>query len=119
MVDPAIEEAGAADEAEADSGAIQAAIPERFHGNWSESIEHCDTIGHQRFDISAREIGFFESIGEVQNVRVNGDYAGITISEQYGDSLPSEYVVYLAIESEDAMRIRYNQEPRFRIVRCP
>ena len=105
--------------AEVAQAPLQDTIPDRFHGLWAESAEQCGTPGHQRYDISAREIGFFESTGEVQNVRVNGDYAGATVIEPYGDAPPAEYVFYMAIEGPDAMRIRYDDGDRINIVRCP
>ncbi len=117
--DPQVEADGAQDEARIGEGGLQDSIPERFHGRWAEAAEHCSTRGHQVYDIAAEEIGFFESTGEVQNVQVNGDYAGATLIEQYGDAPPSEYVFYMALEGPDAMRVRYDEEPRFRIVRCP
>ncbi|WP_271077196.1 hypothetical protein [Aurantiacibacter sp. MUD61] len=112
------EAAGSEDEARADAGALRDTIPERFHGRWAESLDHCETRGHQRYDIGAREIGFFESTGIVQNVRADGDYAAATVSEQYGDAPPSEYAFYMAIEDADTMRVRYDDRPRFRIYRC-
>ena len=117
--DAEVEQAGRSDDAQAREGAVQATIPSRFHGNWAEDLDFCGIPGHQRYDIQAREIGFFESTGEVENVRVNGNYAAATVTEQYGESPPSEYVFYMAIEDGDTMRIRYDKEPRFRIYRCP
>ncbi|KLE33872.1 hypothetical protein AAW00_12445 [Aurantiacibacter luteus] len=117
--DPEVEAAGARDDAEAAEGAMQDTIPARFHGDWSEDLAHCGQPGHQRYDIRAREVGFFESTGIVQDVRVNGDYAAATLSEQYGDAPPAVYVFYMAIEGPNTMRIRYDDNPRFRIYRCP
>ena len=117
--DPEVESAGANDEAQADAGALQDAIPARFHGDWSEDLDHCGIPGHQRYDIRAKEVGFFESTGIVQNVRADGNYAAATLSEQYGDAPPAVYVFYMAIEDENTMRIRYDDNPRIRIYRCP
>ena len=117
--DPEVEAAGARDEDQAREGPKQDLIPARFHGDWSEDLDHCDTRGHQRYDIGAREVGFFESRGIVQDVNVNGNYAAATLSEQYGDAPPAVYVFYMAIEGPDTMRIRYDKEPRFRVYRCP
>ncbi len=102
------------------SGAtIQETIPARFHGLWSENADHCGKPGHQRYDISARRIGFFESTGEVRNVRVRGDYAAATVYEQYGDGPGTTYAFYMAIEDAETMRIRYDTNDRIRLVRCP
>ena len=117
--DPEVEAAGANDEAQADAGDLQDTIPARFHGDWSESLDHCGFAGHQRYDIRANQVGFFESRGIVQDVRVDGNYAAATLSEQYGDAPPAVYVFYMAIEDEDTMRIRYDDNPRIRIYRCP
>lgn len=116
--DPQVEAAGAEDEAQADSGSEIEAIPARFHGNFSESLDHCGTPGHQVYDIRASEVGFFESTGIVQDVRVNGNYAAATLSEQYGDAPPAVYAFYMAIEGPDTLRIRYDDNPRIRIYRC-
>ena len=118
-VDSEVEAAGADDESLADAGTQTDTIPSRFHGLWAESVDRCGFRGHQRFDISADRIGFFESTGIVQDVRVDGDYAAVTISEQYGDAPPAEYVFYMAIEDENTMRVRYDDRSRFRIYRCP
>ena len=99
--------------------ATQDTIPARFHGKWAESTEHCAIRGHQQYHIGAEEVGFFESRGIVQTVRVDGDYAAATLSEQYGDAPPSVYVFYMAREGEDAMRLRYDKNDRFSVVRCP
>ncbi|GMM92764.1 hypothetical protein [Qipengyuania sp. MTN3-11] len=114
-----VEIAGAEDEVQALAGEKQDVIPVRFHGDWSEDIAHCDEPGHQGYDIRAREVGFFESRGIVQDVDVNGNYAAATLSEQYGDAPPAVYAFYMAIEGPDTMRIRYDDEPRIRIYRCP
>lgn len=114
-----IEQADTHDDGVTSKGGEQDVIPARFHGDFSEDLAHCGTPGHQRYDIRAREVGFFESRGIVQDVKVNGDYAAITLSEQYGDAPPSIYTLYMAIEGPDTMRIRYDKEPRFRIYRCP
>ena len=113
------EDGGPEDEARVASAPLQDTIPERFHGLWAQGAEHCGTPGHQRYDISAREIGFFESTGKVQDVRVDGNYAAATVTEQYGDAPPARYVFYMAIEGPDTMRIRYDYDDRIGIVRCP
>ena len=99
--------------------ASQDTIPARFHGKWATTAEHCEIRGHQQYRIGAEEVGFFESRGVVQTVRVDGDYAAATLSEQYGDAPPSVYVFYMARESEDAMRLRYDKREPFNVVRCP
>ena len=52
-------------------------------------------------------------------MRVDGDYAAATLSEQYGGAPPAVYVFYMAREGEDAMRLRYDKNDRFSVVRCP
>ena len=97
----------------------QNAIAARFHGKWAESAAACAIRGHQQYRIGADEVGFFESRGIVQTVRVDGDYAAATLSEQYGDAPPAVYVFYMAREGDDAMRLRYDKNDRFNVVRCP
>lgn len=113
-IDPQSEEERAVADA-----VTQDTIPARFHGKWAESAEHCAIRGHQQYRIGAEEVGFFESRGIVQTVRVDGDYAAATLSEQYGDAPPAVYVFYMAREDEDAMGLRYDKEDRFSVVRCP
>lgn len=98
---------------------MQSSIPSRFHGKWAETPADCEMRGHQQYRISADEVGFFESRGIVQEVRVDGNYAGATLSEQYGDAPAAVYVFYMALEGPDSMRIRYDKNPRFSVVRCP
>lgn len=99
-VDPNPEE----EQAVADA-ATQDTIPARFHGKWADKAEACAIRGHQQYRIGADEVGFFESRGIVQSVRVDGDYAAATLSEQYGDAPPAVYVFYMAREGDDAMRL--------------
>ena len=113
-VDPASEEEKAVANA-----TTQKTIPVRFHGKWAENTEACAIRGHQQYRISANEVGFFESRGIVQTVRVDGDYAAATLSEQYGDAPPAVYAFYMAREGDDAMRLRYDKNDRFSVVRCP
>ena len=113
-VDPNSEE-----EQEVANAATQDTIPARFHGKWAENAEACAIRGHQQYRIGADEVGFFESRGIVQTVRVDGNYAAATLSEQYGDAPPAVYVFYMAREGDDAMRLRYDKNDRFSVVRCP
>ena len=101
------------------SASTQDTIPARFHGKWAQGAENCDIPGHQQYRIAANQVGFFESRGIVETVRVDGDYAAATLSEQYGDAPPTVYVFYMAREGEDAMRLRYDKNDRFSVVRCP
>ena len=117
--DPEIEAAGANDEARADAGADEDAIPARFHGTFVENREQCGFRGHQVYDVKSDRVDFFESSGILQDLRVDGDYAAATLSEQYGDAPPAVYVFYMAIEGPDTMRIRYDNNPRTRVYRCP
>ena len=114
VVDPDSEE-----EKAVAKGSTHVTIPARFHGKWAENVEACAIRGHQQYRIGASEVGFFESTGIVQTVRVDGDYAAATLSEQYGDSPPAVYVFYMAREGDDAMRLRYDKNDGFRVVRCP
>ncbi|QZH74227.1 MAG: hypothetical protein JY451_11040 [Erythrobacter sp.] len=107
------------EEALAQAGAVQDSIPARFHGRWAESAAACGGRNHQQYHIEAAQVGFFESVGEVQQVRAQGDYAAATLSEQYADDSPAVYVFYMALDGADAMRVRYDNEPRIGLVRCP
>ena len=101
------------------NAAARDSIPARFHGKWAESAEACAIRGHQQYRIGAHKVGFFESRGIVQTVRVEGDYAAATLSEQYGDAPPAVYVFYMARKGDDVLRLRYDKNDPFSVVRCP
>lgn len=114
---PDVDPASSEEQSVADAR-MQATIPARFQGKWAEDRDACDFAGHQVFNIRSSEIGFFESVGRVRDVRVNGDYAGATITEQYGDAPPATYAFYMALEGPDAMRVRYDKRDSFDVIRC-
>ena len=107
------------DERSVAGASVQDTIPARFHGLWSEDLDHCRVPGHQRYDIGASRIGFFESTGIVRTVRVRGDYAAATVFEQYGDGPGTRYAFYMALEGPDRMRARYDTRDGFVLRRCP
>ncbi|RDC59502.1 hypothetical protein HME9302_00692 [Alteripontixanthobacter maritimus] len=92
-------------------------IPERFRGTYGETRDACAQRNHGNFTITADRIDFFESNGEVQSVRVDGDYAAASIREPYADEV-SEYVFYMALESGETLRFRYDKGERQTWVRC-
>lgn len=93
-------------------------VPARFQGTYGENASACAQRNHGNFTVLPDRIDFFESNGEVQKVRVDGDYAALTVIENYADRL-SEYVFYMALEGEDGLRFRYNDNERQSWVRCP
>lgn len=105
------------EEEAAASGALQNAIPARFHGTYGASVEDCENRSHSRFTVSADTIQFFESAAEVLNVRAEGDYAAVTADETYADTT-TRYVFYMALEGGDRLRYRYDKNERMTWVRC-
>ncbi|WP_336985938.1 hypothetical protein [Altererythrobacter aquiaggeris] len=105
-------------EKQADTGAVQDTIPARFRGTFSESAAGCAQRSHGNFTINARQIDFFESRGEVGDVRVKGDYAAATVREAYAGDV-NIYVFYMALEGGDKLRFRYNKNERQTWIRCP
>ena len=113
---PDVDPAPSQEQAVAGAG-MQMTIPAHFRGKWAKDREACDIPSHQVFDIRANEIGFFESTGRVRNVRVDGNAAAATITEQYGDAAPATYAFYMALEGPDAMRVRYDKRDSFDVIR--
>ncbi|WP_158094334.1 hypothetical protein [Erythrobacter donghaensis] len=106
------------EEEAAASGALQSAIPARFHGTYGASLEDCAMKSHSRFTVSAQKIQFIESSAEVLNVRAESDYAAVTADETYADTT-TRYVFYMALEGGDRLRYRYDKNERMTWVRCP
>lgn len=104
-------------ERRADEGSVQAAVPARFRGTFAENTTACVQRNHGNFTVTADQIQFFESRGIVSRVRVDGDYAALTVSEAYADSV-NNYIFYLALEGDDGLRFRYDKNERQTWVRC-
>ncbi len=108
-----------ADDERADRAPLVDKIPARFHGTYAQGAEYCDDRSHGLFTVEAREIDFFESTGEVRNLRADGDYAAVTVFEQYGDSPGTTYAFYMRIMPDGGLRYRYDDNERLTWVRCP
>ena len=98
---------------------LRKTIPERFHGTFAEDLRACAQPSHGLFTVNASRIEFFESTGEVLNVRVDGDYAAATVFEQYGDSPGTTYAFYMRLMPDGALRYSYDGYERRIWVRCP
>ncbi|MWV27180.1 hypothetical protein [Aurantiacibacter rhizosphaerae] len=107
-----------ADDKRADRAPLVDEIPARFHGTYAQGAEYCDDRSHGLFTIAAREIDFFESTGEVRNVRADGDYAAVTVFEQYGDGPGNTYAFYMRIMPDGSLRYRYDDNERLTWGRC-
>lgn len=56
-----------------------AAIPANFHGKWDESAEACGRSSIMTLTVSANELRFHESIGEINKVTPEGENT-VTVS---------------------------------------
>lgn len=97
----------------------QVAIPARFHGTYAGSLAHCDNPSHGLISVEAKAIRFFESTGEVRDVRAEGPYAAVTVFEQYGDGPGGTYAFYMRLLPGGGLRYRYDDNDRLTWVRCP
>ena len=108
-----------ADDEMADRAPLQDSVPERFRGTYAESLAKCDEPSHGLFTVEARAIDFFESTGEVRNVRADGPAAALTVFEQYGDDPGTTYAFYMRLLPDGSLRYRYGDDERMTWVRCP
>ena len=112
-------DAGPAAEAAQHPASLQKSIPVRFHGTFAEDLRACAQPSHGLFTVNAGLIEFFESTGEVRNVRVDGNYAAATVFEQYGDSPGTTYAFYMRLMPNGALRYSYDGYERRTWIRCP
>lgn len=100
-----------------------ATIPVRFRGRWAPAKDACaappydNPQSFELIDIYADQISFFETQGAVEDVRVEGDRAAVTVAEQVGDTI-ARYAIYLALQQDGTLRYK-NGEADIRIfVHC-
>ena len=108
-----------ADDEMADRAPLQDSVPERFRGTYAESIAKCDEPSHGLFTVEAKAIKFFESTGEVRNVRADGPAAALTVYEQYAEDPGTTYAFYMRLLPDGSLRYRYDDNERMTWVRCP
>ena len=66
---------------------LHGTIPTRFRGDWDYAQGTCASNSDLRMEISAREILFYESVGQVTGVTAEGDDAIVTLAmEGEGDT---------------------------------
>ena len=108
-----------ADDEMADRAPLQDSVPERFRGTYAESAAKCDEPSHGLFTVEAKAIRFFESTGEVRNVRADGPAAALTVFEQYAEDPGTTYAFYMRLLPDGSLRYRYDDNERMTWVRCP
>ena len=108
-----------ADDEMADRAPLQDSVPERFRGTYAESAAKCDEPSHGWFTVEANAIRFYESTGEVRNVRADGPAAALTVYEQYADDPGTTYAFYMRLLPDGSLRYRYGEDERMTWVRCP
>lgn len=108
-----------ADDEMAERAPLQDSVPERFRGTYAESIAKCDEPSHGLFTVEAKAIKFFESTGEVRNVRADGPAAALTVYEQYAEDPGTTYAFYMRLLPDGSLRYRYDDNERMTWVRCP
>ena len=108
-----------ADDEMADRAPLQDSVPERFRGTYAESLAKCDEPSHGWFTVEANAIRFYESTGEVRNVRADGPAAALTVYEQYADDPGTTYAFYMRLLPDGSLRYRYGDDERMTWVRCP
>ncbi|WP_157093062.1 hypothetical protein [Paraurantiacibacter namhicola] len=71
---------GVADDAITDPDLAKGEIPARFRGVWDYIEGTCDPASDMRMDISAREVRFYESDGQVTSTGQDGDAAIVDLA---------------------------------------
>ncbi|RJY08893.1 hypothetical protein [Aurantiacibacter aquimixticola] len=94
-------------------------VPTDFRGTWARSPGACAMRGHDRFTLTGQEIRFFESGGEIGDIRRDGNALAITYPHGRPDRSPTPQAVYLALEGDGAMRVRISENESVTYRRCP
>lgn len=77
------------------------AIPARFLGTWDYVGGKCAGDSDMRLEVTPTGLTFYESIGEVQNVRIEGDYAIVDLKmEGEGETWDGSYRMLLTDAGE-------------------
>ncbi len=83
-----------------------ARIPARFVGTWAPDAAECKSgDGYERIYIKPDQVGFFETVGEVQDVAEAGGSTRITLRERVGDSYPI-YPIMISL-ADDGRALNY------------
>lgn len=80
-------------------------LPSAFHGVWDYEGGTCAPESDLRIEVSATEIGFYESFGRITRIRREGDDALVTLAMQ-GEGETWEQVLRLSLVQEgDTLRL--------------
>ncbi|RIV87713.1 hypothetical protein [Aurantiacibacter zhengii] len=67
-------------------------IPARYHGAWDYVDGNCNPASDLRVEISADQVIFYESVGEVENVSIGADGADVALAmEGEGENWNSRF----------------------------
>ena len=76
----------------ADQKTPEGEIPAVFHGVWDATTGSCSPESDARIQVSAKEVRFYEFIGTVTSVTVNGDKVNVAFDmEGEGDTWTENY----------------------------
>jgi hypothetical protein len=101
--------------------AHDAAIPQRFLGEWNENPAHCGTgLDHARFLVEAGEIIDYESSGRVRAVVTQGELELAVIAEMSGEGMEWMGLLHFRLSSDHGQLVELggNDGPVVRY-RCP
>lgn len=89
-------DADAAATEQSDASIAAGEIPEQFRGKWDATTGVCSPDSDGRMEVSAKEVSFYESVGDVTQVEEAGD--GVTVSlamEGEGETWTAQYTFTL------------------------
>lgn len=108
-----------------DTGVV-AAIPARFHGVWDAETGTCDPASDLRLEVGPREVGFYESHGDVTKVAEPGDGSAAVTMAMEGEGEQWTATLHLALVGSGAgerLTLRHDDgrpaTPILKLKRCP
>lgn len=112
---------GAPPLAEAGDTAQGDGIPARFHGAWDYVGGNCNPASDLRVEISADQVIFYESVGEVEDMSIGPDGTEVALAmEGEGETWDSRFLLSLQGNPERLVmqNIEYPSDPTNTRKRC-
>jgi hypothetical protein len=98
---------------------LATAIPAKFHGKWDASAEACGRASIMTLTVSANELRFHESIGEINSVTPEGENA-VTVKGRFeGEGEQWEGTMRLELSADGNTLTTTNNGTVTPRVRCP
>ncbi|MFM7349280.1 MAG: hypothetical protein ACKO01_07300, partial [Erythrobacter sp.] len=101
-------------------------IPARFHGVWDAETGTCNPASDLRLEVGPREVGFYESHGDVNKVAEPGDGSAAVTMAMEGEGEQWTATLTLALVGSGAgerLTVRHDDgrpgTPILKLKRCP